>query len=573
MGMAQHTFNTILRLIAAGSLAVCLSVSAHEDHDHDHGSNGGAGDPQLEALFSLYRNIIEMTPRILHPDQNAGVILQPRVRVGGMELESTAFHELVLQAELILRDTLNAECNHCGIDSDDVYLQKAKNFGPQGFIGRQITDPVSDLLGSALTEGADYGGEGGAARFVATAAFEAAETAIGAHFLCKPFQIAFTFFWEPLRFWSRAFAWAPAFDENRAWLLFKAGWFRSVAKRVERRVRFVKEEPVEIDEEALKQVNSEGPKRFWVWATSNRAKWLKRFLKKDEQVVDSKEFLGKPYKSTAFILSRRGSTYMKGTTPQDKQLNKPTLWTVEVQAMAERALRPVSPATQEEAQDLAAATAVRSPPPPNEIRQSLAYEYAEENEEKAQNLDLLLYDIEQVFDANAKGSVRRYRAEIFENYLNGMVYDTYKKVINKKAELFNRKSLRGSKKWNAIFAELKYRYKMKSIKRYINAWTDFLNLAARSKTTADLGSKKYEAMEGFLKLWHFLEESLILLDAETRSDLDPIISHMTEERDELETFTPWTQKRNRREYKTFLFIPYGLEKVRCEDLSHRLVSS
>ncbi len=482
----------------------------------------------------------------------------------------TYLHQAIRASMRMIADERKNECEDCTVPSDkdlSDYLNSPNNtiFGfddepakikAQSFLSRQVVDPFVDQIGDIVSEVAPVAGELGQAMAYSTVAFETAETLIGLHLFCKPFQLSQYRFIRDIQSFARAFLWAPQFDTNSATALIKMGLYSNMIKKASTQTRFVSYTELELDPVAAKEVDEEGPRSMFSFAEGKRFKWLKKIIEKKEAKLNGKHFVGKYPLRYLFLRNVKGRTSLHGKSENDEGMDRYGIWEIGVQEnIIARALK--NSKTPE--------PAVTPPLPYDEVRYHLAQEAAKGDPEEAEIFDKLLSDISNSFDSQSSISKRKLLAELFATKLQGFYFIKFQKMVEEKSKLFGRRQSVSWLKWKKMGRESWLLFASARLGTYINQWKDYYYNSVRNNA-----DNQYEVMQGFVYIWDYLKKAEALASAQDEAGLRAAEDIMVAGLTDLNTFTPWRPKKSRRSFKKLFFVPVGLKKLTCEELNEEV---
>jgi hypothetical protein len=522
-------------------LVFCLLAVPHPAWAHGHDDHD---DETLEATFALYRQIAELTPAVTGESGEPDTA-DASIRLAGQTVWLNGpFWNLVRGWIRVYYRELQNECDDCLEWSEEQFTAAAEDQMARSFLSIKLKEPMSEAGEHIAAGAADVGARLGKTALVAKITGEVAETVLskmsfmgGLHFFCHLIDAFILFGTRHIQTASRAYSWAGHFDGWGAANMVRAGFVSAAAGRAQRRVRFVSG-PVEIDEAGLKEVDAEGPNRYWGWVKAGkRAAWIKRYAARGEGRVSRKEFLGTRMKRYLWLKGRKRGhrQFMKGSNAVDKSLNHDTLWILEVQeSLLQRALEP---ATAGAATETARASLAESAAAPaDDIRQGLATEFAAGDEERARFVEGLMRDVEVIFNPAVPRRVRYFQASALESLIAGFMYGQFSTVLGEKSEMFG-------PSFSGIWNQVRLRWRIGRFGGYIYEWSDFLRMAALRDDPKVLRRYKYEMMESLLRVLAYFGKTGPLADARSTDDLSALETLLTGEYGRLMTFRPWREKR------------------------------
>lgn len=526
-------------------------VSWAHGHEADHET--------LAATLSLYRQIAELTPDVTEASNASSAF----VNIGGQKVWLNGpFWQLVRGWLRVYYQELDEDCHECMHWDEAEFSREAEDQIARGFLATKIGEPLMEGAEHISVGAADVGARLGKTALVAKITGEVAETVLskmsfmgGMHFVCHLIDAFILFGTRKIQTTTRAFTWASSFDRFSVANAVQMGLIASSVGRAQRRVRFVAG-PVDLNTEGLREVDAEGPNRFWGWANQGkRAAWVQRLISREERGLPlrRREFLGTRMKRYVWLKARkRGhAQYMKGKTTMDKTLDQGSLWVLSVQEnILQRSLQP----REDEVPREPAALAQTAAAPQDEIREGLAREFVSGNAERARLVDDLLKDIEVIFNPNVPSRVRYFQASAMENILGGFMYGTFSRVVGEKGELFGNS-------FPGIWRQIRLRWKVGRVGGYIYELSDFLRLASQQRDPAVLLQRKYEAMESLLRVFGYFGKTAALTEAQTTGDLLVVENLLAGEYSQLRTFKPWREKRVARSW-----LPWRRPVPTCHQL-------
>lgn len=527
-------------MIRALSLFLCLTLSmpvyAHGPVDHPDGS--------LVATFELYQKLVNLAPDEL--DRHSAAT--PFVIISGQKVWLNGpFWELTRGWIRVYYRAMQEQCDGCIDWSEADFVQAAEDEIAKSFFAAKIKKPIMNGIEHVVVGAADVGARLGKFALLAKISAEVAETILskmaflgGMHFFCHMIDAFIIFGTRHLQTFARAIGWAGKFDASIVANIVKFGFVSRVAKEAQERVRFTIN-PVELNEDQLKEVDLSGPNRWWGWVSGGkRAAWVKKVFAgakegSDVTALARKEFLGKRMKRFLLLKGRKrgNASFMHGKGPMEKVLNRDLLWVFEVQeSILERSFI----ADREELEVERESVAVASAPSSDEIRQGLAEEFAGGDEERADVVANLLKEVEVVFNPDVSRKVRYFQASALENLTSGFMYAMFSQVLDEKGDLYGNS-------FGGIWNQARLRWKTARFARYMYEWADFLKVAALQDDPGALMRSRYEAMESFLKILDYYKATEPLLAVKAVPDLRGIEDLLSGKFSEIMTFRPWREKR------------------------------
>jgi hypothetical protein len=518
----------------------------------------------LDATLELYRKIVSLTPDEL--DQHSAATA--KVNISGQTVYLNGpFWDLVRGWIRVYYRALQEECDGCIEWDEETFSRQAEDQMAKSFFTLKVSAPLMENFEHIAVGAADVGARFGKTAFITKVGAEVAETVLskmsfmgGLHFFCHLIDAMILFETRRIQVIARSFSWAGVFDRSGLSSLLSSGFVSSVVKRAQKRVRFTVA-PVEIDEEALKQVDLEGPNRLWAWLPEGkRAAWVRKLVARAERgdepselSLNRKEFLGTRMKRYLLIKSRKRGhgAFMKGKTPMDQALNHDLLWILSVQEnILQRSLLPPGEEPTIAAESLAQTYASTA----DEIRSGLAGEFTAGDPDRRELVEGLLKDIDVIFNPQVPSRIRYFHAATIENLMGGFIYTMFSQVLNEKSEMYGAS-------FPGVWKQFRLRWRVGRYGFYLYELSDFLRLAALQKDPEVLYRYKYESMEALLRVFSYLRQTESLLNAESTEDLKAVERLLSGEYRQLRTFRPWTEKRIARSW-----LPFRNPRPTCEEM-------
>lgn len=541
----------------------------------------------LDQTVEVFRKALEVTPEILNP---AGPV-KPVIRLGGKTvLLDSNFWELVRGWVKVYQNEVARDCAQCLELDAEKALSEVKDLAAQGFFNRKVYEPLAHASEHIIFETADIGARLGNVAFVAKISSEVAETVLsktvgggGVHVLCSIIDAAILFGTRHLQIATRLPWWGVKLGAGSLGLSAKYWVVSKAVHRAQKRVSF-ETGPIELDEEALQQLDLEGPVN-----KRRRSQWLsllernlnplylekEKILKSLEQrpqdellkkslsrverkisrvsALKTKNFLGKRYKRFLFLKGRRGKQHLNGRTPIDKALSKPWLWILSVQQnILHRGMVPSHNEGFSKAFENHVSLKSSSSDP---VLVGLAEEFSKKKNNEAGAEDLaraLLADVEFIFDRSQPAKYRYLKTLIIENALAQMAY----KFMSWKADSLEQGD---GGWWKRTYQSARFNWLTSQFVKHVFQYTDFLRLAATTSSEKFEVKYRYEAMESLLRLLKHLEGLSEVLDSST--NVTEALSPIRELNSNLETFKPWREKRS-----SYSWLLVKRTYPRCEEL-------
>ncbi len=523
----------------------CASASAH-----------GPNDMDIEPFIAVMSDIADLTPEIVTTSGAS----QATIKVAGHHLALNGpFWQLVRGWIRVYYHQLQEDCDHCLPGDEHQFEQSAEDHIARTFFELKVNSPLRESIEHIAVGTADIGARLGPTALVSKVSSEVAETVLskmvgggGVHIVCNLIDAAIIFGTRHIQSAWRSFAWAPRLGSSGLTTLIRHGFVSSSAARAFKRVQFVAVADG-LNEEALREVDLEGPNRWWGYAREGkRAQWVRKFLRNGSARVSKREYLGGRMKRYLLLKGRkRGhSQYMRGNNPMDQVLTGNVLWILAVQEnILERSLR--AGVDSNELPTMASKFGSDT----DEIRQGLAEEFARGHTEKARLMDGLMKEVEVIFNPEAPSRLRYAQVAILESVLTGFVYGTFGNILNEKGELHGNS-------WSGIGRQFRLRWKTGRFASYIYEWADFLRVAALQKDPDKLYRHKYEMMEVLSRLFEHFGETQSLMTANSRNDLEVFEREFAVREKRLRSFKPWREKRI-----AYSWIPFRRPMPMCRDMN------
>ncbi|NJL25467.1 MAG: hypothetical protein HC902_10030, partial [Calothrix sp. SM1_5_4] len=228
-------------------------------HSHDD-------DEDFAATADLFEKIVTLTPDVLEDASSA----TPKVRISGVDVPLNGpFWELVRGWVRIYYKDLQKECDHCIHLTEDQFSGPAVDIAAKSFRSGQGRRAIMENIEHISNGTADLGARLGNTAFVAKATSEVAEAVLskmigggGVHLFCNLIDAAIIFGTRHIQTAFRGYSWAGSMGGSRLASLARLGLVSSVVKRAQKRVRF-ETAPVVVNEEELRELDLEGPNRYW----------------------------------------------------------------------------------------------------------------------------------------------------------------------------------------------------------------------------------------------------------------------------------------------------------------------
>lgn len=457
----------------------------------------------------------------------------------------------------------------CVIDwSEEKFTQVATDAAAKSFVGEKILNPAIEGIEHIAVGTADIAAEEGAVAGGIKLAAEVAETGAskavggaGVHVACHLIDAMILFGTRHIQTAGRAYFWSKQMDRSSLLTMLKMAFVARAAGRVQNRVQFVAG-PVEVDEEAMRAVDLEGPSR-WMSRKKNgsprwwgrlfriqdgkRAKWVQDLAQSNGKPMKlaGKSFMGSQAYYAAFLKGRKLGypTFMKGKTSMDKTLGRTMLWVLSAQTIAQRSFK-------DEGQpiDTTLALADQRTPVNDDIRRGLAEEVSNSSEQ-ADVIESLLREVDVIYQPDIPSTVRYAHAQVLEAYIYGFMYGRYKSALEEKSEIYPGAADSYWEKFTAIGSMIAFRWRA-GFGQHIQKWGDFLKLAALQNDPKRLAKHRYEMQEGLLRIFRTMQAGATVASADSPQDLAAFKEVMRSEYKQLKTFTPWKEKR-----EGFFWIP------------------
>lgn len=541
----------------------------------------------LDQTVEVFQKTLEVTPEILNPPGP----VRPVIRLGGKTvLLDSNFWELVRGWVKVYQNEVERDCSQCLELDAEKALAEVKDLAAQGFFNRKVYEPLAHASEHIIFETADIGARLGNVAFVAKISSEVAETVLsktvgggGVHVLCSIIDAVILFGTRHLQIATRLPWWGMKFGAGSLGLSAKYWVVSKAVHRAQKRVSF-DTGPVELDQEAIEQLDLEGPvnkKRRSQWLSllernlnplylekekllknleqQPHDESLKRSLSRIEKRISkasslkAKNFLGKRYKRFLFLKGRRGKQNLNGRTPVDKVLSKPLLWVLNVQQnVLHRGMVPSHDKEFSNAFEKHVSLKSESSDP---VLLGLAHEYSERRGGVAGAKDLaqsLLSDVDFVFDRSQPAKYRYLKTLVIESSLSQVAY----KFMKWKAD-----SLPPGEGgwWKTTFRTARFNWQTSQFVKHVFQYTDFLRLASTTRSERFHAKYKYEAMEALLRVLKHLEDLSAVLDQ--ARDVSETFVPMRQLNDDLKTFQPWKEKRS-----SYSWLLVKRVYPRCEEL-------
>ena len=296
----------LARALLASAAAVTTALApfpaaAHGGHSHE--TDGLAAE--------VFVKTFQLAPEIVSPPHYFGqktAVSYPYIKVRGRTLyfnrvplspfadeEKRETQETVINlnsqfwtlVEYWLRLYHNELSSYCPCEWDPEKLAaEARETVYQGFFSAKVGQPVANKLVSGAETVYDLGARYGKAAMALQIAAEVAETILfkGNHLLCKLNNVLALALVRPVQLFFRLTGHSSSvLDESRLLMTARWGWTARAVRRAQRKVRFHLMSAA-LDEEALPQVNEEGPK-------NRRERWLRKVSQKTAPLIERRQEL------------------------------------------------------------------------------------------------------------------------------------------------------------------------------------------------------------------------------------------------------------------------------------------
>ena len=550
-----------ITLFLTSTLAFANPAFAH-GHDQD--------DAETEALLARYAEIAKFSEQM-----RVTSAVTPFIEIAGEDLRvGGPFWNLVQAWVRLDYQAVQRDCDHCIPIPEYEFVAKAEGVMAKTYFQAQIAEPALEGFEHIVVGTADIGAQLGVRAAGAKVAAEIFETVVskflgfgGVHVLCHAIDIAIFVATRPTNTAINLFRWAPMFGGSRLLALLNGGFIAASIARAQRQVRFVKG-PVTLDEDALRELDQAGPKRWWGWIPNGkRWSWVKKLDRDGEATVGRAQALGSRRPRFAFM--RLSKKDLAGTTPMDRALNqKGPIWIMSVQEnIAQKAFNPADVPTADEVETLAE----RHTPEHDDVRLGLAEEFGHGDDAKTRLMEGVLRDVEVIFNPDVPKRIRGFHAKTIESLLFGFMYDkNFRLALMHSGELYEQNRAPGYVgKLKAIFKQAALQWRAGGFAGYILDVSDVLFLASGSRKAEKLAAKKFEMLDAIKRIFETYELSRKIVDATDLNKLEALKSELGARRTELMTFRPWVEKiTNFR--RLFAWPPFTRPEVTCHEMARRV---
>ncbi len=495
---------------------------------------------EIEALASLMLEIANLSSHIANEDPD---VSQALVKIGNHYVHLNGpFWQLVRGWIRVYYQEIQKDCDRCFQFSEEQFNQLAEDHIAKTAFDTKIKMPLMESIEHISIGTAGLGARLGKVALVAKATSEVAETVLskmmgggGVHIVCNLIDAMIIFGSRHMQSASRIFSWSPRYEASRMGSLIRMGFVSASVRRAQSRATFVTG-PVEVDPSALKEVDLEGPNRWWGWANEGkRAKWVKKIVKRGQANLKKSNAMGARMKRYLLLKGRkRGhSSFLRGTSVMDNILSDQVLWVLAIQEnILQRSLLKVENTVAKPIQPAPKKLTELYAQPFDEVRQGLAEEFDSRNYKQVEEL---LKEVEIIFNPKAPMRIRYLQATMFESLFSGFVFGVFNQVLHEKGEVY-RSSFSG------IWRQSVLNWDFGRFAGYIYEWSDFLRLSSLQSNPEKLEKHKYESMESLLRLYRYLQKITVLTQARSVADLVQIQQQSKDGYHQLMTFRPWKEK-------------------------------
>lgn len=580
--------NTLISLNIGIVFIVTLLLSGHalaHSHDHEHFE-----DSQREQLLHLLEDSLE-----IDLSEVSAPLAVPTVKVGSKRYAIDGpLWQLIRGYVDVYRSEIVRDCDECQIPTTEVLFSELQSQVAKGFLESKVIEPLGEGFEHIVLESAQLRGRYGRAALNMKIAAEIAEWFLskavgggGVHFLCSAIDAGIVFFvrgslrivrvpYYRSRFSSNVLGAVTGYPAN----LLRGIWIYRAMNRVRSRVQFAFG-PVRFDPELIKQLDREGPNRFWGFIEDGkRAQFLKGldreiarlelpqnreidFLKRYHRLMKLSElrehiYRGHPLKRFLWLkrASRGYSKHLMRRQGDDERDLKDSLWIVSAQdhVLHKAIVSDESKARTKEAwlqkmeeysQRLGSVSSSEA-----SMLDALAVDIASRNSylpvETARQLTHHLY---QISNPKIPRSIRYLYIRFIEDLLGNYSFQKLEPAIHVDAH---------GGYWSRLRQNYSTIVQAASFGDYVYNFTDHLmGMALVSETHPDLLKYRLHSIETFFRIHAHIHELVEVLHDTSFKKLESELSHINSE---LTSWAPWSKNKRMHSWLNPWAKPY------CEDL-------
>ena len=255
---------------------------------HAHGIK--SSERERQAVLAVFEKAISLSPDFLAVSKNRSSNT-PFYKVGGHKIYlDEGFWNLTRAWLKLYIQEVEKHCS-CKLDPD-LMIKEAKNYTAQSFFKQKVFEPAKDIGQIFAYKTAFWSTRYGYLVALMKLSAETAETVLstviglkGLHFLCRLNDFLILTTMGNIQTYSRAFFYGKKINHSR-WLSFiKMVWISRQIRKSQKKAFFYINQKLVVREEALREVNKEGPKS-WFHKEGHRRLWIEKLKRKTDPLFE-----------------------------------------------------------------------------------------------------------------------------------------------------------------------------------------------------------------------------------------------------------------------------------------------